>query len=111
MLAFIIYLASIADGVKLAGILTLLVYLMFMAFAEDAIEDWMKKYYIIFTKFTAAFFIISLFIPSSNSIYLMTAAHYADKIHESEVYSEVMDVLKIKIKEIKKDLFEDSDDD
>ncbi len=120
-LPLIIYFAEFSDKMIMAFIVISLFLFTIIVFTfallngfnhEDEKKSLNKK--ISIAKKSIIFLIISAVIfPSSATVYLMLGASIAEDafqgVQKSEIYNDAMDILKLKLKDMKEDLIKDSE--
>lgn len=122
-LVYIIYFAGIVDSIKRSLVIVFFVVTVLLGFIaipvsssyryDEYIESTLKpfkKYYLIIVFLTG----LSLFIPSSKTVYMMASVHMADKaithVQNSELALQLEKTLLAKLKELESDFNQEKSD-
>lgn len=116
-IAWMFYFADIVSNFRGVVILAIIVFIILSAMAAFAVAnsnyDEERNKFLFWVKFSVIGFFISgllvCILPSRNTIYMAAATVTVDKALESDVGKDVMDIVKFKIKEIKKELLKNED--
>ena len=109
----IIYLVSMLDalsffrGLALTGLIGGAIFLVILYFWELDSGDEAKEQKAITTKtfkWSALFLILSAFIPSQKTAYLMLGAHFGKEVIQSETASKVQRIIEGKLDQYLKEL-------
>lgn len=111
-IAWIFYFADLVSNFKAVAILSVIVFIILSVMAAVIVVnsnyDEERNKFLFWMKFSVIGFFISgllaCIVPSRTTIYMAAATITVDKALESDVGKDVMDIVKFKIKEIKKEL-------
>lgn len=116
-IAWLFYIADLVSNLKVLTIITVIIFISLFVAAlvgvSTACCDEEKNKLLIWLKFSViGFFISSLLtciIPSRATIYMAAATITVDKALESDVGKDIMEIVKFKIKEFKKEIVKNED--
>lgn len=116
-IAWMFYFADIVSNFRGVVILAIIVFIVLSIMAAVVVinsnYDEERNKFLFWLKFSVIGFFISgllvCILPSRNTIYMAAATVTVDKALESDVGKDVMDIVKFKIKEIKKELVKNED--